>query len=188
MTSLSAGELEEALPMLVAKKYELSERQLLQCSINNQPPTLTLNELAIGWGSSPHIINLSVSINDEEVTTFACDGLIISTPTGSTGHSLSAGGPIIHPDAQTLLINPICPHTLSNRPLVVPSQFRIKIHVQESFKELLVAADGQVLGSVKAPDTVEVRTATEKAYFVRPPAHSYFALLRQKLHWRGSSI
>lgn len=188
MTSLSSHELDQALPMLVEKSYTLSERQLLQCSINSQPPTLALNDLAIGWGSSPHIINLSVSINDEEVTTFACDGLIISTPIGSTGHSLSAGGPIIHPEATTLLINPICPHTLSNRPLIVPAQFKIKIRIQESFKELLVAADGQVLGSAKIADAVTVNTAAEKAYFVSPPAHSYFALLRQKLHWRGSSI
>jgi NAD+ kinase len=117
-----------------------------------------------------------------------CDGLILSTPTGSTGHSLSAGGPVLHPETKGLIITLICPHTLSARPLVIPDDKEIAIHITESPADLLLTIDGQVAQTVKQTELILVKRSGEYAHFIHMPGFNYFSLLRQKLHWHGSTM
>ncbi|MBU0677389.1 MAG: NAD(+)/NADH kinase [Verrucomicrobia bacterium] len=144
----------------------------------------------IGWGSSSRVLTLGLSINDEIVTSYICDGLMISTPTGSTGHSLSAGGPILHPQTPAFIINVICPHTLSTRPLVVPDDSTITIHVMDMAKDkkVILAVDGQEEQPFEEGDKLVVKKTSQGVRFIHLPGYSYFEVLRHKLHWRGSNV
>ncbi len=192
MTGVPIEELEKALDIVASGKHTLSMRTLLACKVIRNEAVIAeyhaLNDIALGWGKSPRVVTLSVRIDGEEVTSYICDGLLLSTPTGSTAHSLSAGGPILHPGTCAFVLNPICPHTLSNRPLVIADGSELSITVTTSPKELLLAADGQSHQSVAEGDILEIAKSEQVAQFVQLPGYSYFALLRQKLHWRGSSL
>lgn len=191
MTSVPEGELEAALAALAAGRCTLETRSLLECRL--QPAQgagqtfHVLNEVALGWGASSKMITLELAVDGEPVTAYACDGLLIATPTGSTGHSLAAGGPLLHPQAAALVINVICPHTLSTRPLVVADGSTIAVRVVAAPKQLLFSVDGREhpLGQ---GDRLAVRRSPRQVCFAHLPGYSYFAVLRQKLHWRGSSL
>ncbi len=191
MTSVPEEELETALAALVAGRCALETRSLMECRFQpaHGPAEVfhVLNEVALGWGTSSKMITLELALDDEPVTAYACDGLIIATPTGSTGHSLSAGGPLLHPQVAAVVINVICPHTLSTRPMVVADSSLISVRVSQAPKQLLFSLDGQEhpLGQ---GDRLEVRRSPRRARFIHLPGYSYFAVLRQKLHWRGSSL
>jgi NAD+ kinase len=142
--------------------------------------------MVIGWGQSTRIVTLEVAIDDDPVASYRCDGIIVSTPTGSTGHSLSAGGPIIHPESASLVINVICPHTLSARPLVIPDRAKITIVAKQTSKQLLLSVDGQDGESMQAGDALVITSSPQKFHLVHLPGHRYFAVLREKLQWSGS--
>lgn len=129
-----------------------------------------------------------MSINGETITSFACDGMIVTTPTGSTGHSLAAGGPILQPGSCALGISVICPHTLSNRPLIVPDSSVIEITVRRSRKALVLSADGQDLEELNEGDGVRITRSSNPVTFLHLSDYSYFSVLSRKLHWRGSSL
>ena len=112
----------------------------------------------------------------------------MSTPTGSTGHSLSSGGPIVHPNSASLVLNVICPHTLSARPLVVPDDVEIRITVKQTSKQLLLSVDGQDGQTLSDGDTLVIRKASHPFNLVHLPGYQYFSVLRKKLHWSGSSV
>jgi NAD+ kinase len=133
------------------------------------------------------MVTLELAVDDEPVTAYACDGMIIATPTGSTGHSLSAGGPLLHPQTAAFVINVICPHTLSTRPLVVADRSTISVRVSAASKQLLFSVDG-VEHPLGQGDRIEMRRSPHHVRFAHLPGYSYFAVLRQKLHWRGSSL
>jgi NAD+ kinase len=117
-----------------------------------------------------------------------CDGLIVATPTGSTGHSMSSGGPILAPDSPVFVISLICPHSLSSRPLVVPDGAEIVVTVEKADGPLVLAADGQPGVSLAAGDRVAIRRSACGVRFIHLPGYSYFDVLRRKLGWRGSSV
>lgn len=146
-----------------------------------------LNDIVLGWGTSPRAAMIELEINRKPVASFVCDGLIVATPIGSTGHALSAGGPILHRETQALIIEPICPHTLSNRPVVIPNDQRIVLRVADRRKKLLLSVDGQSEGWIGYGDVLEIRKATQGVCLVNLPGACWFKLLSQKLHWRGSS-
>jgi NAD+ kinase len=127
-------------------------------------------------------------VDGELVGSFMCDGMMVSTPTGSTGHSLSAGGPILHPRVGGFGINVICPHTLSSRPLIVPNDSLIEIEVVQAAKELILSIDGQDEFKVHRGDRIEIRRSPHGVGFLQLAGYSYFSVLAQKLHWRGSSL
>jgi NAD+ kinase len=129
-----------------------------------------------------------LQVDGEEVSAYVADGLIVSTPTGSTGHSLSAGGPILLPESRALVVNFICPHTLSTRPLVIPDGKRIAVIVAKNADDVLLAVDGQVSEPLRTGDRVEVWRSPRQARLIHLPDFSYFSVLRHKLHWRGSSL
>ncbi len=192
LTSVTESELEQGIEALVTGNYTTSARTMLDGTIiNRKGETLgtirALNDVVLGWGQSTRIVTLEVSINHEPVASYRCDGIIVSTPTGSTGHSLSSGGPIIHPDAPSLMLNVICPHTLSARPVVVPDNAEIRIAVKQTSKQLLLSVDGQDGWSLSDGDALVIRKSSEHFNLVHLPGYQYFSVLRKKLHWSGSS-
>jgi len=192
LTSVGDTEMAAALDAIANKTYKVSNRVVAECRIlqNGSPigEESALNDVVLGWGASSRISTLKLSINDELVGSFMCDGVIISTPTGSTGHSLSAGGPILHPGIGGFGINVICPHTLGTRPLVVPDASRIEIEVVNAAKELILSIDGQDEYKIEKGSRIEIRKSPFEARFLQLPNHSYFSVLSQKLHWRGSAL
>ena len=193
MTSVTEEDLERAVDTLVSGQYTTSTRTLLECRVMREErevaSSVALNDIVVGWGSSTRVLNLALRIDEDEVAQYVCDGLIVSTPTGSTGHSLSAGGPIVHPHSPVLVINVICPHTLSARPLVVGDHSTIRVDVidLQQNKRPLLSADGQGEFVLAAGDRLSIRKHPHAARFVHLPEYSYFSVLRHKLHWRGSS-
>lgn len=168
--------------------YPLLEARLLRGTRRRQVVCArALNDIVMGWGTSPRATMIEVEVDRQPVASFVCDGLIIATPIGSTGHALSAGGPILHRETPAIVLEPICPHTLSNRPLVLPSNRLVALRVADRRKRLLLSVDGQSHGWLENGDLLEIRAAKETARFVHLPGYSWFKLLSQKLHWRGSS-
>jgi NAD+ kinase len=143
----------------------------------------TLNDAVINKSALARIIEIDLSIDREPVTTYKSDGLIISTPTGSTAYSLSAGGPIVHPNLEAFLITPICPHALSLRPLVVPDRSVAEMSLRAGDSEVYLTLDGQVGHPLKKKDRVRVRRSRQPILMVRSRRRSYFEVLRRKLHW-----
>jgi len=192
LTAVGEDALETALDALQAEHCKSEPRIVAECTIVRDgkagPARRILNDAVIGFGGSSHIVTLDLTLNEETISSFACDGLIVCTPAGSTGHSLSAGGPILQPGSDSFGINVICPHTLSNRPLVVPSSSRIKVTVKASRKNLLLSADGQDVEELEAGDSVRIIRSENPINFLYPPGYSYFSVLRQKLHWHGSNF
>ena len=192
LTSVTMSQLERALEVLVRGQFSLSKRTLLECRLLRGGRTIGryrgLNDVVVGWGHSSRINTFNVSVNGEHVTSYRCDGILVSTPTGTTGHSLSAGGPILHPATPALLLTVMCPHTLSTRPLVIPDNSRIAIDVTETSKKLLLSVDGQEGEHVIKGDRLELAKAASSIRFIQLPGYSYFSVLSQKLNWRGSSV
>ncbi len=129
------------------------------------------------------MIDLETSIGEDYVTTYKADGLIISTPSGSTAYSLSAGGPIIYPSLDSILITPICPHTLTNRPILVPDDAKVRVQIGSGDGKVYLSFDGQVGLALEDGDSVLVRKAEEVVRLIRSPHRSYFEVLRSKLKW-----
>jgi NAD+ kinase len=192
MTSVAEEKFEKALECLASDDLTYSERSLAACVVERDGKEIgryrALNDILVGRGPSARVITLDMSINGDRVTSYLCDGLIVSTPTGSTGHSLSTGGPILVPDTQAFVITLICPHTLSSRPMVVPDSGEIVIRAVESANDLLLTVDGQVDQSLQQGDLIKIRRSEKGVRFIHLPGHSYFSVLRQKLRWRGSNI
>lgn len=191
LTSVSQEEVERAVECIAGDQFIISRRSLMECSVKRSAQEIcrhqALNDIVIDRGASLRIVTLNMAIEDEEVSSFVCDGLIVSTPTGSTGHSLSAGGPILHPESAVFVISLICPHTLSTRPLVIPDNKRITIAVARNAGDLMLSIDGQIGEPLKTSDRVEIRRSAASVQIVNLPDYSYFSVLRQKLHWRGST-
>ncbi len=193
LTSVGEKRIDETLQSLLKGELLPSVRSVADCKIFDNELLLceyrALNDMVISWGNSSHITTLALRINGEEICKLMCDGVIISTPTGSTGHSLSAGGPILHPETPVFVISIICPHSLSSRPLVIPDSSTIEIEVLKSNKKLVCSVDGQDVASEVLPGFKMCIKKSEKSVtFLQPPEHSYFEVLTKKLHWRGSSL
>ncbi len=192
LTSVGDTEMARAMEAIATSRVKVSERIAAECRIfqdgNFMGETFSLNDVVLGWGASSRIVTLKLLIDGEQVGTFMCDGMMVSTPTGSTGHSLSAGGPILHPGVGGFGINIICPHTLGSRPLVVPNTSLIEIEVVNAAKELILSIDGQDEYKVRRGGRIEIRKSADQVRFLQLPEHSYFSVLAQKLHWRGSNL
>jgi NAD+ kinase len=187
LTETGPDEMEEVLGEMLARRYSLDRRIGLEVSVLRGARTVmrqvTLNDAVINKSALARIIEIGLSIDGAPVTDYKSDGLIISTPTGSTAYSLSAGGPIVHPNLKAFLITPICPHTLSMRPLVVPDDSIAEITLRTGDSEVYLTLDGQVGHPLKTKDRVRVRRSRRPILMVRSPRKSYFEILRRKLHW-----
>ncbi len=187
LTSIAEESFETALDALENGETKSETRTVGECTLGKNSYRI-LNDIAIGWGGSSRMVSLHTSIDGEHITTFSCDGMIITTPTGSTGHALSAGGPIIQPGTCAFGISVICPHTLSNRPLIVPDSSVIEVRIESAHKTLILAVDGKDVEELGEGDIIRVSKSTRPVRFLHLQDYSYFSLLRQKLHWRGSSL
>jgi len=191
LTSVSQADIERAIGCVAGGQFTTSRRAMVECSIKGKTQKIccyrALNDIVIDRGASLRIVTLNLVIEGEEVSSFVCDGLIVSTPTGSTGHSLSTGGPILHPESAVFVITPICPHTLSTRPLVIPDNKLIGVEVAKSAGDLILSVDGQIGEPLKTADRIEIRRSAVHVRFVHLPDYSYFSVLRHKLQWRGST-
>jgi NAD+ kinase len=186
---LTATTLDEMLPALeavLAGRMAVDERMMLTVRVIRGGQRLceygALNDVVITKSAMSRIIDLAVSIEGQHATAYRADGLIISTPTGSTAYGLSAGGPILFPTMDALVLTPICSHTLTNRPIVIPGSLRVEVTLLAD-QEVMATMDGQVGVNLKVRDTVEVVKATARIRLVRFPQTGFFSVLRTKLKW-----
>lgn len=197
LTRMAADEVPEALEVLARGGYGTAACPLLEARLlrgggkGKRAKTVVraraLNDIVMGWGMSPRVTEIELSVDGRGATTYVCDGLIVATPVGCTGHALSAGGPILDRSLPAVLVEPICPHTLSNRPLVLPDDCVLSLRVVGRAKKLVLSVDGREQGWVEAGDRLEIRRSAHSAVFVRRPG-TWFGQLAAKLHWSGSSI
>ena len=187
LTEITLGELYPTLECCLVGDYEVSERMMLRASILRDGKEIevhqVLNDVVINKGALARIVDMETVVDDRYLTTFKADGLIISTPTGSTGYSLSANGPIIHPELDCLVITPICPHTLTNRPIVVASDAQVSITMKSQNEDIFLTLDGQVGVKLKYGDMIRIRRAKHRTKLVRSRSKDYFEVLRTKLKW-----
>lgn len=192
LTAVPSNHLPQALAKVWKNEFEIESRPLLsafgQTGDGKQIKLTALNDIVISRGAAPRMIELEVTVNGQALTCYRCDGLIISTPTGSTAYSLSAGGAIVTPDAQVIAITPICPHTLSNRSVMIGLDSTIQVKVISKKVETTVTADGQVQVDLLADDTITIQRSRRVARLLHPKGGSFFDTLRQKLHWSGSNV
>lgn len=160
----------------------ISPRSLLEVATESGP-AYCLNDVVITKGAVARMIEFTILIDGEAVATLKADGLIVSTPTGSTAYSLSAGGPIIHPQVPAVVLTPICPHTLTYRPLIIPSGSEVAIKLLTGGEEVYLTLDGQRGASFVRSDTVRIRKAPVELQLVTSPRRSYYALVKEKLGW-----
>jgi len=190
LTAFDVGGVRDALDDLLAGRLPCATPMRLDCAVERGSApvhrSLAVNDVVISRGALSRVINLKLLIDEEKLTTYAGDGLIVATPLGSTAHSLSAGGPILPPDMQAIIITPICPHTLTNRPLVVPAESRVEV-VVEVRGEMTTAltTDGQVYVELRSGDRIALRRSPHGLRLVRNPSRSFFRTLSDKMYWRG---
>lgn len=190
LTSIAEDGLDHALESLAVGDIDLRRWAVVDAVVLSRGKEVgyyrALNDVVLR-GGSPRVVTLDLSVDGDHVTSYVCDGMIISTPAGSTGYSLSAGGPILTPSVEAFVISLICPHTLSSRPLVVPDNSEILITVGDTGGALFLTADGQVGQSLEQGDCVKISRSKKDVRFVQIPSHSYFSVLREKLTWSGST-
>jgi NAD+ kinase len=188
LTEITVEELYPRLELCLQSTPRVSARMMLMVTLFREGKESethhVLNDVVINKGALARIVDLETRINKQVLTTYKADGLIVATPTGSTGYSMSAGGPIIHPQMSCIVITPICPHTLTNRPIVVTDESIISVTITSSFDEkVYLTLDGQVGIELQEGDSVEVRKALNKTSLVMSRSRDYFELLRTKLKW-----
>jgi NAD+ kinase len=191
LTEIALDELYPMLEAILRGEFTTNERMLLDVRIWRKEKVIdaftVLNDVVINKGALARIIELETNVDDAYLTTFRADGLIISTPTGSTGYSLSAGGPIVYPSLQSIIITPICPHNLTNRPIIVPKEATITVTLCSGDAEVFLTLDGQVGIKMKLQDKLEVKKEEGVISLIKSPSRGYFEVLRTKLMW-GADI
>jgi len=187
MTAVTLDELYLALERILQGVVEYDERIMLDVRVHRMGEQVAdytaLNDAVINKGALARIIDIRVCVERELLADYKADGLIISSPTGSTGYSLSAQGPIVHPSLHTILITPICPHMLTLRPLLVPDDMVVRAELVSKGADVFLTLDGQVGFKLCEGDIVEVRKAKSTIKFIHSPFRDYFTVLRTKLKW-----
>jgi len=180
-------ELFPALEAILAGNYKVERRVMLSVELRRGEELVTknrvLNDVVINKSALARIIEIEAHLNDQFVNSFRADGLIVSTPTGSTAYNLSAGGPVIYPSMNAIVITPICPFTLSNRPIVVPDDSMIEVRLMTGNEDVALTLDGQVGFPLQVGDRVVIRKSRTTFNLVQPASRNYFDVLRDKLKW-----
>lgn len=184
LTEITQEELYPSLKDVLNGKFTIEERMMLEAKINNLSYK-ALNDVVITKGALARVISLKVLINSEYLTTYQGDGMIVATPTGSTAYSLSAGGPIVTPDMKTILLTPICPHTLGVRPMVIPYLSEITIMIESEGEGITLTIDGQQGIKLNFQDEVNITYAKKSIKLIKPKKRSFYEVLRTKLKWGG---
>jgi NAD+ kinase len=190
LTTCGAEDMELALRQLASSEYVAEARMALRATAvddkgSNRQEWLALNDFVVHKGGFARVVRLGLSVNGDSIGTYAADGVIISTPTGSTAYSLSAGGPVVVPTVESILITPISAHALGVRPLIVPPDAEVEVDTSQSSETLLVTVDGQVGTELIPGEKLVVRRAPNPVHIVRLPGTSFFERMRMKLGWGG---
>ena len=187
LTSFKIEEMYPALEQVLAGRFSCSERIMLDVELHRDGNVIerqsVVNEAVVNKGALARMIDLHLTIDADFVCRYRADGLIVATPTGSTAYSLSAGGPIVHPGVESWIITPICPHTLSDRPVVVRDSSSVEVHLSGDTESVFLTLDGQTGIPMQAADVVRMRRAAERLRLIQPAQKSYFEILRNKLKW-----
>ena len=187
LTSVTQQELYASLEPVLEGKSTVSERTLLEAEVFRGKESLArhraLNDAVFNKGALARIVDLDLSIDGEFVVAYKADGLIISTPTGSTAYSLSAGGPVVQPSVPAFVITPICPHTLTHRPLVIPESSKIEVTLREAEEPVYLTLDGQIGVELHTLDRAVICARPQKLRLIRPAGKTYYEILRSKLKW-----
>lgn len=191
LAEVTLPDLYEVLEKVLNGQFECENRMLLNACVWRDKKKVgdyhVLNDVVINKGALARIVNLKVRVNSQYMTSYRADGLIIATPTGSTAYSLSAGGPIIHPSMDALVLSPICPFTLTNRSIVIPDKSLIQVELATQSENVRVTFDGQEGCDMLQGDTLEVKKAQTSIQLIQAPGKNYYQTLRNKLHW-GSNV
>ena len=185
LVETDVAQMESVIDLIKKKKYTIEERMVLSgnCIAHQTGELIAVNDLVIEKGGWPKMIELTAWVDDEYVTTFSADGLIIATPTGSTGYSLSTGGPIVAPTAKAITLSPISPHSLTVRPIVLSSEQVIKLKADSPYKDVQVSCDGQRVYNFPPPLEIIIKKSDRSLKLIKTSLTTYFGTLRNKLLW-----
>jgi NAD+ kinase len=191
LTAVPSDQLAGALKLVWAGEFRFEARALIEASgvcHGRRLKTTALNDIVISRGAVSRLIALDVGVNGEAITRYRCDGLIVSSPTGSTAYSLAAGGAIVLPTAEVFALTPICPHALSNRSIILPLSATIRVKAINTAPSAFLNADGEMVGEMDAGDEVTIRRSRSAVRLVNLKGSSFLEALRRKLHWRGNYL
>ena len=191
LTAVPSDGLARALNHIWKGEFKYESRALIEASgrCHGRPVSeMALNDIVIGRGAVSRLIGLDVSVDGELVTHYRCDGLIVSSPTGSTAYSLSAGGPVVFPTAEVFTLTPICPHALSNRSIILPLTSTIRVKATNPMPATMLSVDGQVVAELDAGDEVTIRRGRRAVRLMHLADSSFLETLRRKLQWRGAYV
>jgi len=185
LTTFSADDARSGFDKLLDGSFKTECRALLECSVEENLSDLALNDVLVKSATNSHLIRLEVYANEKLVTDYLCDGIIFSTPTGSTAYTLSAGGPIIHPSSKVIAMTPICPHTLSNRSIIFDESVKLRVKNCSEGTNLLVAIDGRRNLRVTKDSPVRIGVSKQHLALIHQSNYEHFSVVREKLKWSG---
>jgi NAD+ kinase len=192
LTEIPLDQMYTSMALVLKGEYTIDERMRMRVSVHQNGKEShrhdILNDVVVNKSALARILTIDVTIDGSYITTYRADGLILSTPTGSTAYSLSAGGPIMEPSVAGFLLSPICPHTLTNRPLVLPSRSTVEVTVRNTSDDVYVTIDGQVGFPLQSEDKVVAKRAPVPVRLVQAMGKNYFDVLRQRLKWQARMI
>ena len=191
LTAVPSNQLARALRQVWAGEFKFETRALIEASMScagRRIRQAALNDIVISRGVISRLIQLDVDVDGEPLTRYRGDGLILSSPTGSTAYSLAAGGALVTPSAEVFALTPICPHTLSNRPIILPLTSTIRVRAISPKPSTILSVDGDVIAELAADDVVTIRRSRRTVRLLQLANSSFFEALRQKLHWRGANV
>lgn len=187
LTAVTIGELYSSLELILNGQHQIDCRKMLQVQVMRAGAVVAayqaLNDAVLNKAAIARILDFHASVDGQFLSVFKADGLIVSTPTGSTAYSLAAGGPIVYPSVEAFIITPICPHTLTNRPVVVPDRSQIEITLKSEAESVFLTVDGQVGLALHSEDRVVCNLSPSRIHLIRPPHKQFFEVLRSKLKW-----
>ncbi len=187
LTTFSEEEARLGFADLLSGAFRVDNRAMLECSVAGGPPGLALNDVLIKDVLRTSLVHLEVFADGELVTDYLCDGLIFSTATGSTAYNLSAGGPIVHPEANVIAMTPICPHTLTNRSIIFRDTVKLRVHNRTPGNRVLVGLDGAGELRASTDEAIDISIARQRLPLAHQRSYSHFAVIRTKLKWSGGA-
>jgi NAD+ kinase len=190
LTCCNADQLSNALMRFARRDFVAESRMALEARVfdakgRERQQWIALNDVVLHKGGFARVVSFRVAANGEPIATYGADGIVLSTPTGSTAYSLSAGGPVVYPTLDTIVVTPVSAHTLAVRPVILPASVEVTLHTDAVAEELLVTVDGQVGTTFSSGEMLSIRRAERGVLIVRFPGTSFFTTLRQKLGWGG---
>ncbi len=185
LAEISTAELSDCIDEIIHGDYIVSNRLMIECTIqeNQDERIFGVNDIVVDRGGLLRVIDVESYVDNDYLSTFKGDGLIISTPTGSTGYSLSCGGPIVAPDTNVLIITPVSPHTLNVRPVIIPAEKSVRIVVHSPETTVQIASDGQLQKRLSTPVELVIRRSNKQVQLIKRKVRSYYDILREKLMW-----